>query len=67
MTYKEAKELRDKTIIESNRLGKSSLTPAGKLELVMNLLNPVNEDDEPQEPLITPKQARELLGFKDEE
>lgn len=66
MTYKEAKELRDKTIIESNRLGKNSLTPAGKLELVMNLLNPVNEDDEPQEPLITPEQARKLLGFKNE-
>ncbi len=44
----------------------TKLSAASKVELVMNLLNPVNEDDEPQEPLITPEQARELLGFKDE-
>lgn len=41
------------------------ISPAAKLELVMQLLNPVNEDDEPQEPLITPEEARKLLGFKE--
>lgn len=64
MTYKEAKEARLKSGAILNFENK--LSSAGKLELVMNLLNPVNEDDEPQEPLITPEQAKELLGFKDE-
>ncbi len=64
MTYKEAKEAKLKSGAILNFENK--LTTAGKLELVINLLNPVNEDDEPQKPLITPEQARELLGFKDE-
>lgn len=42
------------------------LSPAAKLELVMNMLNPVDEDGIPQKPLITLEKARELLGFKDE-
>lgn len=63
MTDKEQKQLETAILQNQANFGISS---AAKLELVMNLLNPVNENDEPQEPLITPEQARELLGFKDE-
>lgn len=47
-------------------------TPAGKLDLVLQLLQPELEWDEDGncikygDPLITPEEARELLGFEDE-
>lgn len=51
----------------SRRAGKS-LTPAGRLHLVMELLSDSYEDDDgvthKKEPLITAEQARELLGFE---